>query len=111
MRSLRCLEKVSFLSILVAFLSCATPRQWIKTPMNGPNYLTEGNIYYNKHDYNKAIDSYSKAINANPPQVDAYLNRGNIYFERKDYDGMRVVQARIANGYKLFGKYYQGLWD
>jgi len=33
------------------------------------------------------------------------------YFERKDYDGMRVVQARIANGYKLFGKYYQGLWD
>jgi hypothetical protein len=33
------------------------------------------------------------------------------YFERKDYDSMRVVQARIANGYRLFGKYYQGLWS
>jgi hypothetical protein len=33
------------------------------------------------------------------------------YYDRKDFDGMRVVQARIANGYKLFGRYYQGLWD
>lgn len=33
------------------------------------------------------------------------------YYERKDYDGMRVVEERIANGFKLFGKYYQGLWD
>ena len=28
-----------------------------------------------------------------------------------DYDGMRVVEARIQNGFRLFGKYYQGLWD
>jgi hypothetical protein len=28
-----------------------------------------------------------------------------------DYEGMKVVQARIANGFCLFGKYYQGLWD
>jgi hypothetical protein len=28
-----------------------------------------------------------------------------------DYDGMRVVQARITNGFRLFGKYYEGLWD
>jgi hypothetical protein len=33
------------------------------------------------------------------------------YYERKDFDGMRVVQDRIKNGYCLFGKYYQGLWD
>ena len=42
------------------------------------------------------------------------------YFEAKDgpnytyqcdYDGMRVVQARIDNGFRLFGKYYRGLWD
>lgn len=33
------------------------------------------------------------------------------YFERKDYDAMREVEKRIANGYRLFGKYYQGLWD
>lgn len=33
------------------------------------------------------------------------------YYDRKDYDGMKVVEERIANGLKLFGKYYQGLWD
>ena len=28
-----------------------------------------------------------------------------------DYDGMKVVEARIQNGFRLFGKYYQALWD
>ena len=28
-----------------------------------------------------------------------------------DYDGMKVVEDRITNGFRLFGKYYQGLWD
>jgi hypothetical protein len=28
-----------------------------------------------------------------------------------DYDGMKVVQNRIDNGFRLFGKYYQNLWD
>ena len=28
-----------------------------------------------------------------------------------DYDGMKKVEERIQNGFRLFGKYYQGLWD
>ena len=28
-----------------------------------------------------------------------------------DWDGMRAHQKRITNGYRLFGKYYEGLWD
>ena len=28
-----------------------------------------------------------------------------------DYDGMKVVQDRIQNGFRLFGRYYQALWD
>lgn len=28
-----------------------------------------------------------------------------------DYEGMQVVHDRIQNGFRLFGKYYQGLWD
>jgi len=28
-----------------------------------------------------------------------------------DYEGMKVVEDRIQNGFRLFGKYYQGLWD
>jgi hypothetical protein len=28
-----------------------------------------------------------------------------------DYAGMQVVEARIQNGFRLFGRYYQNLWD
>lgn len=28
-----------------------------------------------------------------------------------DYEGMAVEQARISNGFRLFGKYYEALWD
>ena len=28
-----------------------------------------------------------------------------------DYDGMKVVEDRIQNGFRLFGRYYQNLWD
>ena len=28
-----------------------------------------------------------------------------------DYEGMRVVEARMQNGFRLFGRYYQNLWD
>jgi len=28
-----------------------------------------------------------------------------------DYDGMKKVYDRIDNGFRLFGKYYRGLWD
>lgn len=28
-----------------------------------------------------------------------------------DYDGLQKHQDRINNGFRLFGKYYQGLWD
>ena len=28
-----------------------------------------------------------------------------------DYEGMEKVQKRITNGFRLFGKYYEGLWD
>ena len=28
-----------------------------------------------------------------------------------DFDGMQEVQKRITNGFRLFGKYYESLWD
>lgn len=28
-----------------------------------------------------------------------------------DYEGMEKVQARMKNGFRLFGKYYEALWD
>lgn len=28
-----------------------------------------------------------------------------------DYEGMQIYQQRISNGFRLFGKYYENLWD
>lgn len=33
------------------------------------------------------------------------------HFESYDHEGHKLHMARIANGTRLFGKYYQGLWD
>ena len=32
-------------------------------------------------------------------------------FEWIDHDGMKAHQTRMTNGFKLFGKYYESLWD
>jgi len=32
-------------------------------------------------------------------------------FDIDDKEGMRKEQERISNGFRLFGKYYEGLWD
>jgi hypothetical protein len=39
------------------------------------------------------------------------MKEGPNHTYKCDYDGMEVVQKRITNGFRLFGKYYQGLWD
>ena len=30
---------------------------------------------------------------------------------KMDYEGMAIYQERISNGFRLFGKYYENLWD
>ena len=39
------------------------------------------------------------------------LEEGPKHTYKADYEGMRIVEERIKNGFRLFGKYYQGLWD
>ena len=39
------------------------------------------------------------------------LKDGPNHTAKTDYDGMKAHQNRINNGLKLFGKYYQNLWD
>ena len=61
--------------------------QWIKTDKTYPNPITgkEEATYQMMHGPN---DTY-----------------------KCDYDGINKVQERITNGFRLFGKYYSGLWD
>ena len=39
------------------------------------------------------------------------LEEGPNHTYKADYEGMRVVEDRIKNGFRLFGKYYHALWD
>jgi hypothetical protein len=39
------------------------------------------------------------------------FEKGPNHTHEFDYEGMKVVQERITNGFRLFGKYYEGLWD
>ena len=44
---------------------------------------------------------------------DCKANKDEVYmrFDIKDRVGMEKEQARISNGFRLFGKYYEALWD
>ena len=39
------------------------------------------------------------------------MNDGPNHTYECDYEGMKIVQDRINNGFRLFGTYYSGLWD
>ena len=44
---------------------------------------------------------------------DCKANKDEVFmrFDIKDKEGMDKEQARISNGFKLFGKYFENLWD
>ena len=44
---------------------------------------------------------------------DCKANKDDVYmrFDINDRDGMKQEQERISNGFRLFGKYYENLWD
>jgi hypothetical protein len=44
---------------------------------------------------------------------DCKANKDDVYmrFDIEDRDSMKQEQERIANGFRLFGKYYEALWD
>jgi hypothetical protein len=56
------------------------------------------------------IDKDGKAVSKEDAKFFRMDNGPNHTYEC-DYEGMKVVQDRINNGFCLFGKYYQGLWD
>ena len=39
------------------------------------------------------------------------MDKGPEHTYQCDYEGMKVVEDRIQNGFRLFGKYYQALWS
>jgi len=39
------------------------------------------------------------------------LVNGPSHTFKVDVEGLKAYQKRISNGFRLFGKYYEGLWD
>jgi tetratricopeptide (TPR) repeat protein len=49
-------------------------------------FVEQGNAFYEKSDYNAAIETYTKAISLDPVNVIAYGNRGSAHSCLHDYD-------------------------
>tara|TARA_B110000858_G_C17633624_1_gene394705 strand:- start:278 stop:751 length:474 start_codon:yes stop_codon:yes gene_type:complete len=45
------------------------------------------------------------------PGDSSYMVKGPNHTLEMDREGMKVYQERISNGFRLFGKYYENLWD
>ena len=44
-------------------------------------------------------------------KMETWIVDGTIQRLQCDIEGMKVYQERISNGFRLFGKYYENLWD
>ena len=42
---------------------------------------------------------------------DCKANKDDVFMRFKDENEMQKEQGRISNGFRLFGKYYENLWD
>lgn len=53
-----------------------------------------------------ALDEMIHAFDCKANKDDVYMR-----FDIDDDEGMKKEQERISNGFRLFGKYYEALWD
>jgi hypothetical protein len=60
--------------------------------------------------FKKTEETYYNAVTQKEEHLSQTVHGPNHTY-KCDYEGMRVVEDRIKNGFRLFGKYYQALWD
>jgi tetratricopeptide (TPR) repeat protein len=77
------------------------------------SWLYQGNAYYNKGDYDRAIADYTGALRIDPNYASAYNHRGNAYFFKGDYDraiadytGALRIDPNDASAYNHRGNAY-----
>ena len=56
------------------------------SPTDAKTYYQLGNEYYEKGDYDRAIENYNMAILLNPVFSEAYFNRALGYYQLKNFD-------------------------
>ena len=60
--------------------------------------------YFKRWDY--VLDEMIYAFDCKANKDDVIMR-----FDIDDRDGVKAEQERISNGFRLFGKYYESLWD
>ncbi len=55
-------------------------------PTDAKTYYQMGNDYYERGDYDKAIENYNMAVLLNPVFSEAYFNRALSYYQLKNFD-------------------------
>lgn len=64
-------------------------------------------FFSGRHDWTSVASVFDEDGN---PKI-YRLEKGPNDTSRVDIKGMRAYQKRISNGFRLFGKYYENLWD
>ena len=66
------------------------------SPTDARTYYHRGNTYYEKEDYERAIEAYNTAIILNPTFSEAYFNRGLCQYNLKNFDKAIADYAKSA---------------
>lgn len=73
-------------------------------------YVGLGRIFFDKHEYDKAIEYFYKALGVNPNSINAIINLGSIFLAQKNYDKaleqfhkVLEIDANSAEGYSWLG--------
>src|SRR5713226_9674631 len=62
------------------------PGKPVKPALNAEALSEQGDDFFDAGDYEKAVESYQKAVGLQPKYPEAYLNLGNAYFNLARYD-------------------------
>jgi tetratricopeptide (TPR) repeat protein len=88
---------------------------WIasaKVAPNNPNVLLNlGDMYSRHYDYQKAIESLTKAIEVKPDYADAYHNLANVQVSLFVQDKNQEYLNEAVSNYQLAIKYNPLLWQ
>jgi tetratricopeptide (TPR) repeat protein len=81
-----------------------------RAPQNAYLYYNRGNLYAQRHDYQRAIDDYSKAIELEPELAEAYFNRGIVKIHTKKQaeavgDLSKAGELGLYQAYSVIKKY------
>ena len=99
----------------------------LKAEKHGAPFVDNKDVPKELRATKKQIEAYGKKGEVDPKHFDRWdwvldemiyafdckANKDDVYmrFDIEDRDSMKQEQERISNGFRLFGKYYENLWD